>query len=223
MSKFGSIIVALSLAAVLSLVPTSSASAAQETRWFVEGTELKTTETVDGAIGFAGFNTTFLGQKILIECTANELVPNGENTIEGGGKSRFEVSYSHCHVYTIGKGIRELLIGCEVEPIQFTGRGQLIVRPGGMVEGEGKPASGNLFVTINIVNASGKTCALKSEDEVEGSYVASGGAEGERSMTEHMLTARSTGSKLTFAGEPAAYFQDSTNLKLGSGKRFNAG
>jgi hypothetical protein len=223
MTWYKSIMIGLFLAVALSAAATSSASAAQETRWFVEGTELKTTETVDGAIGVAGLNSTLLGAKILIECVANHLVPTGVNTIEAEGQSRFEITYSQCYVYTISKGTREPLTSCGVEPIQFQSRGQLIAGPGGVAEGEGKPASGTLFVEISIVNANGKTCVLKSRDKVEGTYIASGGAEGERSMTEHILTARSTGSKLTFAKEPASYFQDSTNLKLRSGRAFYAG
>jgi hypothetical protein len=218
MSRIKLAVVSIFAVAAVCAVAAGSASAAQETRYFVEGAELTTVETVDGAVGVAQLNSVLLGSKIMIECTANELV--GENTIEEKGKSKTEIIYKQCYVYTINKGTRELDTGCGVETITFKALDQLIAGPGGLVEDEFKPASGNLFVTINIVNANGKVCALKSEDKVEGSYVASFGDEGERSSTEHELVFTSTGSKVTFRGEPASYTNTVSRLKLRSGKNY---
>jgi hypothetical protein len=220
MSRIKLAVVSVLAVAAVCAVAAGTASAAQETRYFVEGTELKATETVDGAVGVAQLNSTLLGQKIMIECTANELTTTGENTIEEKGKSKTEIIYKQCYVYTISKGTRELLLGCGVETITFKAIDQLIAGPGGLVEDEFKPSTGEVFVSINIVNANGKTCSLKSKDEVKGSYVASFGDEGERSSTEHELVFTSTGSKVTFAGEPASYTNTVSRLKLRSGKNF---
>jgi hypothetical protein len=216
-SILGGLLIALALSALVA----TSATAAQETRYFVEGSELTTVETVDGAIGVTQLSTTVSGAKIMIECTANELVPTGNNSIEGGGASHAEITYKQCYLYTISKGSRELSTTCRVkEPITFKLIGQLIAGPGGLVEGEGKPASGTIFVEIEIVKIPGKTCLLEKTYKAEGTYVASGGAEGERALTEHEIVAHSTGSHITFAGEPATYRQTSSKVKLRNSKSF---
>jgi hypothetical protein len=216
-----SIVGGLLIALALSALAATSATAAQETRYFVEGSELTTAETIDGAIGVTQLSSTVAGAKFMIECVANELVPTGNNTIEKEGKSNGEVTYKQCYFYVITKGIREFSTTCRVkEPITFDLKGQLIPGPGGLVEGEGKPSTGTIFVEIVIEKIPGKTCLLEKTYKAEGTYVASGGAEGERALIEHEIIAHSTGSKITFGGEPATYRQTSSRIKLRNGKSF---
>jgi hypothetical protein len=207
---------------IVSAMAAASASAnTTETRYFVEGAELTTAETVDGVVGVAQLNSVTAGSKLMIECTANEILASGENTIEAGGKSKTKIVYRQCYVYNIkSTGVREQLAGCGVEPIEFSAVDQLFIGPGGLVEDRFEPVEGKLFVTIKLINANAKTCLFKGEYKVEGTYVASLGDEAERSMTEHELVFTSTGSKVTFAGEPASYTNTVSRLKLKSGKNW---
>jgi hypothetical protein len=217
-------IVTLSVFAVVlavSAMAAASASAAQETRYFVEGTELTSAETADGVVGVAQLNVSVAGAKIMIECTANELVSTGNNSIEAGGKAHTEPSFKQCYLYSISKGARELSTACKVkEPITFVVVGQLIPGPGGAVETEFKPPSGNIIVEVTIEKIPGKTCVLEKAYKAEGSYVASFGDEGERQMTEHEIIFNSTGSKVTFGGEPASMINTFSRLKLRNNKAF---
>jgi hypothetical protein len=223
MSRFK--LVVLGMLAVLAVsaaaAATASAATSLETRYFVEGTELTSAETVDGVVGVAQLNSTVSGAKIMIECTANEMVPTGNNTIEGGGVSHTEISYKQCYLYTISKGTRELSTTCRVkEPITFKAIDQLFAGNGGLVEDEFKPSAGTIFVEIEIVKIPGKTCLLEKTYKAEGTYIASFGDEGERQMTEHELVFNSTGSKVTFEKEPASYTNTITRLKLRNNKMF---
>jgi hypothetical protein len=215
-------VVSVLAVAVVCAVVAGSASAAQETRWFVGGAELTTPETVGGAVGVMQLNSTLLGTKIMIECTANEVVPTGENMVEKEGKAKTELAFKQCYVDTISKGTRELVTSCGIEPIQYKVIEQLVAGPGGLVEDEFKPASGNTLFEIHIVNANGKTCTLKSADKVEGAYVASVGAEGERSMTAHELTVTPSGSRMTLAGAAVSLLLHLRPMQLRSNQEFYA-
>jgi hypothetical protein len=200
----------------------ASAATAQETRYFVEGTELTTEETVGGVAGVAQLNSTAAGSKIMIECTATEDGPVGENAaIESGGKSKGEIDFMQCYFYTISKGARTISGTCKVrEPISVKVTDQLIAGAGGLVEDEFKPSSGSTFTEITIEKIPGKTCLLEKTYKVEGSYVASLGDEGERQMTEHELIFAPTGSKMTFEKEPASFTERMSRVKLKSGKTY---
>jgi hypothetical protein len=216
MSRIKLAVVSIFAVAAVCAVAAGSASAAQETRYFVEEKELTTAETVDGAVGVAQLNSSIGGAKIMIECTANELVSTGENTIGANGESKTEINYKQCYLYVISNGKRELSTCTVTEPIKFAAKDKLIAGSGGLVEDLFEPISGSTFVEIKISGG----CVLKGSYKAEGSYIASFGDEGERSGTEHELIFTSTGSKVKLGGEPASYTNTVSRLKLRSGKSF---
>ena len=214
-------LILLSMMAVLgvSVVAATSASAAEPlTRYTVAGSEITGTKAVTGSVGTAQLNSVILTSKIMIECTKNEL----KNALIGPiGKSSGEIKFETCTLYTIEKGKKtSQATKCKVtEPITFKFIDLLIMGPGGLIEDEFKPAVGEEFVTIHLENNGAETCALKGAYETTGSYVASLGAEGEVSKTEHEVVYTSTGSKVKLHKEPTS-FTNKTTLKLVSGEEW---
>ncbi len=214
-------LIMLSMVAVLGVSAVASTSAfALETRWTVEGTTVTTETPVEGVVGTAQLNSIILGQKIIIECTENTL---SNAAIEKEGKSKGEIKFKKCTVVTVAGGVRGALPKCVVkEPIEFKFLDLLVAGPGGVLEDEFKPSTGEEFVTIHIENKGEEICTLRGVYEATGTYDASGGAEVEVSKTEHELVYTSTGSKVKLKKELAA-FTNKTTLKLVSGKPFYAG
>ncbi len=211
-------LILLSMVAVLGISAMASASAsALETRYMVGANEVKGTEKIEaeGTVGPAQLTSVILGEKIVIECTNNKLTGA---TLEAEGKSKGEILFNKCAVSVITGGKREAQPKCVIKEITFKFTDLLIDGPGGVIEDEFKPSTGENFVTIVIENVSEKeVCTLKGSYETTGSYDAAA-PEGELSATEHELLFTSTGSKVKLHKEPAS-FTNRTLLRLaGSSK-----
>jgi hypothetical protein len=197
-----SMVAVLGISAVASVA--SAAAAEPLTRYSVEGIgEIKEALEVTATVGTAQLSGFLLKAKIMIECTKNKEVGG---LIEPEGKSKGEIVYEGCTLYSIHSIKESLSANCRVtEPIKFKFLDLLIVGKGGLIEDEFKPATGENFVEITVGNAPEKTCLEKGTFPAKGTYTASLGAEGEVLKTLHELVFTSGGSKLTFNGEPASY------------------
>lgn len=211
----------LSLVIVLVVsVATATSAAALETRYTVEGKEVKAESPIEGSVGTAQLSNSILSQKLIIECTANTMA---NASIEGEGKSKGEYKFGSCILYELTKGAKESLAKCVVKvPIEFKFTDLVIDGPGGVLEDEFKSSTGEEFVTIHIENKGEETCALKGTYETKGTYVASIGDEGEVEKIEHELVITSTGSKLKIGKEASAWVY-ATKWKLSSGKQWRFG
>jgi hypothetical protein len=209
-------LVLLSMVAVLgfSAVATVSASAAEPTtRFSVEGVgEIKEALELTASIGTMQWNVRLFKAKVMIECTSNKLL---SDSIEPEGKSKAEVAFESCTFYSIHSIKESLAANCRIsEPIKFKVIDLLIAGKGGLIEDEIKPASGETLVEIAISNAPEKTCLEKGTFPLKGAYTASFGSEGEVLKKPHELVVTSTGSKLSFGGEPASFtYRTSVELK----------
>ncbi|MGA2164884.1 MAG: hypothetical protein ABSH36_10495 [Solirubrobacteraceae bacterium] len=216
--------VMLCLGAVV-LAP-SSASAAAETRFFIEGAEVKGSEeaTIEGNFETIGLSSVIAATKVSFICTSNKF---SEAKIKAGGAASSKLEFAKCKAYEIKEGAETLLSSCTIsEPVSFAVKEQLISGPGGVAELEVKPSTGTSFTSIVL---SGATCIFKGTFELQGSLSASL-PEGEIESTIHSLVVDSTGSKLTLGKEKAALVAQfppppprdgpQPNLKLSTGKSF---
>ena len=210
-------LILLSMVAVLGLsaVASATASAAVETRYFVEGdTELAASESVAGTVGTAELVTTLAKDKVAIICTKNTL---SNATVETVGKSKGEIKYEGCGELKQIKAGKLETTGCTVTIPPFKFIDLLIASPGGTVEDEFKPESGTVFVEIEL---GGESCnsVFKGKFKTEGAYDAAL-PKGEVAEVGHEIVYTSTGSKVTFHGEPASYTNTVTNLLLSGTKK----
>jgi hypothetical protein len=184
---------------VMSAAASTSASAATKNRFFVEKTELKGEDAIEGKVETAQLNTVIASLKIMGVCTENSF---SEGKIKEKGEASAKMTFSKCKIYEIKAGVLTLLSNCTFEePVTFSVKEQLIEGPGGMVEDEIKPSSGEVFVKAKITGAA---CVLKGTYEPKGTYAGSGGDEAERQSPEHSLELSSTGSKLKLGTEPVS-------------------
>jgi hypothetical protein len=186
------VILGLSLTAC---VPLASANA--ETRFFVEGSEIKGSEEVEleGSLETIQLNSTIAGVKVMSVCSENKF---SSAKIKAGGAASSKVEFSHCKVYDIKEGILTSLTGCTIaEPTSFAVKEQLIAGPGGVVELEVRPSSGTTFINIEV---SGASCILKGKFELSG-FIDATLPEGEIESTSHVLNVGSTGSGVKLGTE----------------------
>ncbi len=213
----------LSLVVALAVsVATATSAAALETRYTVEGKEVKAGESfpIEGSVGTAQLSNSILSEKLIIECAENKLA---NASIEGEGKSKGEYKFKACTLYELTKGTKESLAKCVIKvPIEFKFIDLVIDGPGGILEDEFKPSTGEEFVTIHIENKGEEICTLKGTYEITGTYVASIGDEGEVEKVEHELVITSTGSKLKIRKEASAWAY-AMKWKLSSGKQWRFG
>ncbi len=213
-------LILLSLVAVFAVGAIASAPAMAVTeKYMIEKQEVTEPHEISAFVGPAYMNSVVGGIKFEIECDTNALV--GKDTIEAGGKSKGEASFSGCTLYSTNeeKGHEgehsNKSTKCKLrEPIQFKYVDQLVVGLGGIPEDEFKPASGEIFVEIGIESQPGQSCVLTSILQVKGAYVAAGGPEGEIEKQGHELWYQSTGSKLTVGKEPAAFTNKVSAIKI---------
>jgi hypothetical protein len=181
----------------------ASASAAQETRFFVEGKEVnEPNETVAVYMGSekTQINYNLAGEELKAICRFTlehkYLFWHGLDLLVG--------FLEQCQVFTdIADGVQEYE-GCIIPHIPIYIPTRLIVGRGGQIEDELYPNSGNTLFEFTLENESGKTCIAKGKYKAEGTYLSSWGDEAERSKPEHELVLDSTGSKMTINGSPAS-------------------
>ncbi len=211
-------LIMLSMVAVLGLsaVASATASAAVETRYFVEGdTELAASESIAGTVGTAELVTTLAKDKIAIICTKNTL---SNATVETLGKSGGEIKYEECGTLKqIKKGELENT-KCNVKIPAFKFKDLLVAGPGGTVEDEFTPAAGTTFVEIEVAGGTGCNSIFEGTYKTEGSYVASL-PKSEDGLVGHEIVFTSTGSKVKFHSEQASYTNTVTNLLLSGSKK----
>lgn len=205
-------LVLLSLLATCAVGAIASTSASAHA-FFVENKEVAGTETVEiegtNALLKQG-QSTIAGTKIAQEC--EEAVISG--VLEKEGKGTGEIKTGKCTLYEIKNGNRVSLPSCTISTPTFKLKEALITSPGGVVETEFKPASGTLFFEIVI---SGSLCTIKGHYTVEGTQTCAS-PEAEVQKVSHELICTSTGSKLKFGTQPAAFFSTGTG-KVKSGKK----
>lgn len=199
-------LVLLGLAATLvfSAVVSSSAMAAPETRFFVEGSEVTAATKIVGTSGVAQLESTVAGLKILIECKKDTFT--GE--IEEKGKTKGEVTFEECKLYEIKAGKKTEVTTCTVPNIKFTFHDQLVVGNGSSAEDEYFPPTGKLYIEFEITG----TCLLAKKYKVETANEGKGQRcalpLGEVEQEKHEIVCTSTGSsELRFgANEKASFF-----------------
>jgi hypothetical protein len=192
------LVASLSLSAILSAP--ASASAAVETRFFVEGKEVSGSEefTIDGVLGVTQLNSEIANIKVMVECTATTFI---QSQIKANGEASSTPEFNNCSIYTIKKGARAVMTNCTIpERIAFSAKEQLIDGPGGVAELEIKPKTGTTFTTVEI---SGKECMLEGKYEVTGT-LRMAAPEAEVARSDHALIANSTGSGVSMAKEKAS-------------------
>lgn len=199
----------------------SAVAAEPLTRYSVESVgEIKEALEVTATVGTAQLNGIIAKAKVMIECTKNT---EKSSVIEPEGKSKGEIDYEGCTLYSIHSIKESLAATCRVtEPIKFKFIDLLIVGKGGLIEDEFKPATGETFVEITLANAPESTCLSKGTFPAKGTYISSLGDEGEVLKKLHELVFTSTGSKITFGGEPAS-FTNRVSLELKDGKSWLVG
>jgi hypothetical protein len=206
------------LTAVLAVSAVVSAAAmAQTPSYVIEGKEVTGTEKYEftGSVNVARMNTVIGGLKEEIECISNKLM--GENILEKEGKSKGAINLESCTLFEIKKSgeLFNQSEKCTVKtPIELKYGAQLVIGPGGLVENEFKPATGEVFVEIVIQSAPGKTCLLAASLQSKGSYDASTGPEAEVERREHESVFTSAGSKLKIGALQASFTNKVTGLKL---------
>jgi hypothetical protein len=211
-------LILLSMVAMLALSAAASAtaSAAVETRYFVEGdTELAASESIAGTVGTAELVSTLANDKIAIVCTKNTL---SNATVETVGKSKGEIKYEECgELKQIKGGTLTTVTNCKVTIPPFKFIDLLVAGPGGTVEDEFKPETGTTFVEIEI-GGTGCNAIFKGKFLASGSYVASL-PKGELGEVGHLIDFTSTGSKVTFNKELASYTNSVSNVLFSGTKK----
>jgi hypothetical protein len=223
MSRIKLVLMAMVAVLCVSAVASVASAVAAEplTRYSVESVgEIKEALEVTATVGTAQLNGFIAKAKVMIECTNNKQT---SGKIETEGKSKGEITYGGCTLYSIHSVKESLSATCRItEPIKFSFIDLLIVGKGGLIEDEFKPATGETFVEITVANAPEKSCIEKGTFPAKGTYIASLGAEGEVLKKLHELVYTSTGSKITFGGEPAS-FTNRVSLELKDGASWLVG
>jgi hypothetical protein len=194
----------------------ASATTKNEFFEFPAKTKVTTATEVVGTVGTAELQGEVASAKILIECTKNVL---GKSEIEAKGESKGSIKYESCTLYELKEGEKIKESNCTVEIPEFKFKDQLVEGTGsGQVEDEFKPATGTTFVEIKIT---GSLCSgLKGTFKVEGTIIVEIFLPF-RGFPRIIIYFQPTGSKLTFNGKPAGFF-NTTELTLKSGKEVYA-
>jgi hypothetical protein len=216
MPKMKQIIVSLLAVSIIGAFAPALATAAIHV-FFVEGTELTSTEAVEGANGFGlqKIETEVAGLKIIKECEEDL----GTGIIGTKGESRGKIEGKNCHLYEQSKAGKKIaLTNCTLkEPLiaEFTG---LLTGAGlGEVKGSGSEES---FIELEI---KGEACALKGKFKIKGSEVcASPEATLEKAIHKGICTPAA--SKLNQKGteENGARLFGTGISKLKSGKKWSS-
>jgi hypothetical protein len=209
-------LIVLSLLAALSasaLMSVSASAAEAETRYYVEGAELKAAETYDAAVGPILINTEISSAKILIECDNNTV--NG--AIEPEGKQSMNLDFGDCTAFEINKGEKGILpcLAVQTRTERFVERSFWLFWT--------RQRLAEIKITERLAAKSGKTCLLAGEYEITGSDTGSLEPEGTIEKTEHEIAFTSEGSELKFAEQPVGLTFNVTRMKLLSGKKWRMG
>jgi hypothetical protein len=210
-------LIALSLLAVFAMSASTAASASAAPVFLVEGTELLSSEAVEGTIGLTlqKIETKILNVPLLKECEddigTGVIKPKGESTgrLEGKG----------CQIFENSNGKKIPLVNCSIrEPLIAEFIGQL-TEPG-VAEIKG---SEGIFTSFELA---GEKCVIKGKYKLTGSQVCtSPEAAIEKTIHEGTCTPAGTASRLVFGTgektEPAQLFGNGIS-KLKSGKKWSA-
>jgi hypothetical protein len=186
--------------------------------FLIEGTEITSIETVEGANGFSlqKMEIEIASLKIIKECEEDI----GTGTISAGGKSEGTIEGKNCHLYTQSDGRREALTSCAIkEPLEAKFTGQLIGAGLGEVRGS------KLLEGLMEFEVKGASCALKGKYPIKGSEVCAS-PEAALEKTIHKSICTPAGGKLFLEKEgteqaPVRLFGVGI-AKLRSGKRWSA-
>lgn len=162
---------------------------------FTVGPAANETRSIAGTSGESTLVGELTSKKITIICLEDVF----SGTLESNGKSSGTVTFEKCKLYEGTGSEKKEISNCGIANINFKFLDQLVGTT--TVEDEFKPASGTLFVEIEIT---GSLCALKGKQKVEGTQNCKL-PEAETQLLEHTIECTPAGSHLTFAGKPAEF------------------
>jgi ferredoxin-fold anticodon binding domain-containing protein len=210
-------LITLTLFAVLAstLLVASSAFAEAETRYYIEGIELTSPETLQIAATPYILNSEIAGAKIEMECDDNIV----SGTIETEGQQTLGQEMKDCSIVEIKNGKKTAMTQCQVQDqIRRIRRERFAISLRILIFAFWEQEEIDEPFREQV---QGVSCTLKGEYEQEGSYRNSLPESGIE-KTEHELVHTSTGSEVTFGGKPASVtFVE--KIKLASGKKWRAG
>lgn len=163
-------------------------------------TKAITSEAIEGTSGLSRLAGKPFGVTTVIECKKDRAT----GTLEAGGASKGEVTFTGCTVNAGGEALKE----CKVkEPIEFKFTDQLIINSKGEIEDEFKATKAEeTFVEITIEQVEGQpTCKLAvSNAKIKGHQTCEA-PHGQEPLVTHELVCKPTGSVLEFGGKSAEF------------------